>query len=286
MKKNKTTIKLYSESGQFIKDTDVEYLYSLNAVKSKSMLDKNIRSALTGYKGYGFYEGYFISYNDVYIMTPEEEMVFFGKWCIDNLHIIKKSLMKQKGEFERDIWADLLLNICEQVQKTRGVNKPENFLTFKYRTLKLDAFRKTKRNKAQLISSNRLVTSDDSNELTITDVATESVWSEPEDNGGIDLERCTKDVNEMKLFEIVVRKLQEQFNEQSVEIYLFCKTSLNKGIVRLASEKFGVSILKIRQLLKLMQESIESCKDEMLIELELIKYPTIDELTLNHIINN
>ena len=281
-------IKVYSLDGKFLKDMTFEDLLNLDTSnKNVSTKKQNISTALNGYKGYGYYAGYWISNTSVKIMTPEESMIHFNDWCNDNLRQVKRRIKQINKEWDEDVYSTTLLDLCEAIISERGVNNPEGYLTYKYRTNTIDNIRAVKCDMRavevdDLASKHFDILYHDDYIYYRTDEAEESLF---DDNR---VHACLEDINNMKKFEVLQIVLYEFFSEEEVKMWINyeVKTKGTRKTYKASMQEFGYSKDKVRKTVRAVEAKLKELQPIIFERYNELKYPTFDEMTLKNIIND
>lgn len=271
----------YNIDGSYIGEVEV----SAKTAKEKQAL----KTALSGYKGYGFYEDKFVSKEKVTVMTKEQERKHFDKWINGNEERIRKSIKAKYREWCEDCWQETLLYVYECMLSPRGVNDPENSMTFKYTRMLIDSGRKRQVKSKTILPDIDIYDSDfDAERSYIDTFAEESATQVGED-------RCTIDVNNEEKFRIVIEKLMQHFDRQQINIwanyYMYFigvkKVGSSNGYDGTA-KLMGVSKSKVRDVVKLIDEKIKELKmkEEMLKTFEIEMYRDVEDWGLKELITN
>ena len=273
----------YNLNGEFLRQTTMGDLLKLNTKKSDSTKKMNITNALNGYKGYGYYEGFFISSSDVKIQKDDEKMIHFDKWCSINIDRIMKGLKRVHKEWSEDIFGKTVLDLCEAVVSDRGVNNPEEFINYKYGANLIDD-KRMKNREMRTIKGEDFDFTDDNGEATHTyiDTQTESFF----DDGRVEV--CLEDVNNMKKYDVMFSVLCEYFDELTVKVYINyeLKPKKTRKTYKASMQEFGLTKHVVRNKVRLVQGKIEEIIPIILERYNELKYPTFDEMTLKNIIND
>lgn len=130
--------------------TDVqEFIKWLNIPNKKKLsLTKQVNNALLGYKGYGFYNEYFISNKPILeFWTVNKQITHFNKYISKNYeNIISKitsMTYKTLGDFNEDTFIKAIEYLISKLNDSslKGVNSIDDVLSFKYRMIRMDEFR-------------------------------------------------------------------------------------------------------------------------------------------------
>lgn len=249
--------------------------------------EAKVKKAMLGDKGYGFAYGVFVAPRKVSIMSTEEQLKFSNELLEMRYNSIRKYLKSTK-EWCEDTFQEVILYVYDKIQEERGVNHIEDTVKYKYFKTLIDNGRK--RIKAALnpfIVSDFDVVDDDSNAVSY--IQTFAMESATQD--GIE-DACLHQVNELKLAEISKEQLYTNFKQKDVDLYLDYienfKAVRKKGEMsglRGAANKHNVSVSTVKNKVKAMTEFLKNKKDDILDEYFTVFYPDIDNLTLQHIID-
>lgn len=247
-----------------------------------------LRNALLGDKGYGYCAGYFVAHRSVHIMSLAEQKKFtddYFKLAYTRL----KRYFEQCKEWDEDVYQDVVMYVYEKMNEQRGINNLEQTIKFKYFRTLIDNGRASAR---KFIFEDPEVIDDEGTSISyIQQFATESATLDDIENS------CLRQVNDMKMADIIKDELYNQFKEGDVDMYLdYVENYRKMRGTRNSGEKKGVNGLalkyngmckstiknRIRDINKFLKDTTEKIMERYNDE----QYPDIDNLTLKHIIHD
>jgi len=266
---------------------DGTYIGTKEINTNDAKVSQHLRAALNGYKGYGYYNGEWVSKQQVSIMNAAQTKRHFDAWVTSNLNRIEKQMKRKYKEWCDDCWQDAILYVYECALSDRGVNDPENSLGFKYANTLKDAGRKrTVKSKYELGDKEVWDSDFEQNRSYIDTFAMESMTMDDQD-------RCTIDLNNEEKFRITIQTLLNHFDRHQINVwanyYMYDQGVRKRGEsfgYAGTAKRSGLSKSGVRDIVKLIDEKIVELelKDDMLKQYVAEKYRDIEDFTLEDII--
>jgi hypothetical protein len=271
------------ESFQELVNSGLDHKEESDAIKTGGV---RLRNALLGDKGYGYCAGYFVAHRNTHIMSLDEQKIFTDDYFKLAYTRLKK-YFEQCKEWDEDVYQDVVMYVYEKMNEQRGINNLEQTIKFKYFRTLIDNGRASAR---KFIFEDPEVVDDEGTSISyIQQFATESATLDDVENS------CLRQVNDMKMSDIIKDELYNQFKESDVDMYLDYVENYRKlRGTRNSGEKKGVNGLalkyngmckstiknRIRDISKFLKETTEKIMERYNDE----QYPDIENLTLKHII--
>jgi hypothetical protein len=282
---------VYNKQGEvvgiFTKSSFTDFLNQSNhkdKLNAITLSNYTLRSALLGDKGYGYCEGFFISYRKVSIMSISQQKSFtneFFSMSYERLY----NFFKQTKEWCEDTLHDVIAYVYDKMNEVRGVNNLEATIKFKYFNSLIDKGRKVQK---RFIFPDPEVIDIDNNKVSYIDqfAVTSATLDEATDS-------CLNQVNDLKMVEMIKEELYTNFKNKEVDMYLDYienfrgkRTTDGTGGLKGASKKWNVSVSTLKNKIKQVKEFMSGKLPELLTRFTDESYPSIDNISLKNIIND
>lgn len=286
----KTQFKVYNIDGKFIGNYNLDTFQDL--VQSAHLEEKctivveasKVKNALLGDKGYGYCYGYFVAYRDVVILNQDQQKAFTDRWFTISYERLKKYFLECK-EWDEDVFGDVFLYIYDKVMEKRGVNNIEK--TFKFQYFITLAAKGRAKAKAFIFPDYDVADEDNVLVSYIQQFASESATLDELEDA------CLHQVNDLKKADIIKDELYSNFDKSVVDMYLdYVENFRNlrdkderKGVEGL-SIKYRIARTTVKNKIRAIKKFLKDNNKQIMNRFEDEMYPSLDSLTLKHIIND